>query len=132
MTRQFSPEVRDSSIDIDWDGASGQSGASGILHRLDPQDSLGAIARGDAAGTGAAELAVFAWVLGLPAGWDPADAAQRLLTAWPFSGFGESGGERARLLTLLQEIAHYPAARLARLGRRRGGRHGRRGMMHMA
>lgn len=51
------------------------------------------------------------WLIGLPDGLDPAEAARRLITA-----DGAETPRNDRLLVLLAEVAQWPLRRLARLG----------------
>lgn len=60
------------------------------------------------------QMKLLAWVMGLPAGIDPADAARLVLGQ-------RQAGISAPLLKLVEIVAAYPAERLAQLatGRRR-------------
>lgn len=70
---------------------------------------------------GAAEAALFSWLVGLPSEVDPALAARRLCGMAPFDTIAPDDGEAGRLVRLLDEVAAYPAERLSRFSRRRHG-----------
>ncbi|WP_133614086.1 hypothetical protein [Dongia mobilis] len=60
------------------------------------------------------QMKLLAWVMGLPAGIDPADAARLVLGQ-------QQAGISAPLMKLVETVAAYPRARLAQMvtGRRR-------------
>jgi hypothetical protein len=69
------------------------------------------------AGSDASAESVFlAWLMSLPDGLDPAQAAERLLRDGGQDAEGQLG---RRLLELLEEAAHWPRTRLKRLDRSR-------------
>ena len=63
-----------------------------------------------------AELQLLQWVMGLPAGLDPATAARSVLAYQV--GYSQHTLSR-RLLRLLEIVGEFPAERLAALARRR-------------
>ncbi|MEQ8603504.1 MAG: hypothetical protein RIB45_09295 [Marivibrio sp.] len=83
--------------------------------RLDPSAALRGLLALDDPPTGLAEDALLGWLIALPGGVDPADAARELAKRPELSA---SGGEAARLRDLLRDVSRYPAAALSR-GRRR-------------
>jgi len=83
--------------------------------RLDPSAALRRLLALDDPPAGLAEDALLGWLIALPGGVDPADAARELAERPELSA---RGGETARLRGLLREVSHYPAAALSR-GRRR-------------
>lgn len=80
----------------------------------DPQRRLGIALSGCIDPAVPPEDLLLDWLIGLPDGLDPAEAARRLIaTATPATTRNE------RLLALLVEVAQWPLPRLARLGRAR-------------
>lgn len=71
----------------------------------------------DAVAHESAQMKLLAWVLGLPAGIDPAEAARMVMRQETVSPHFIS----APLLKLVETVAQYPAARLAAMvsGRRK-------------
>lgn len=81
------------------------------LHRLDPRACLQALCAHPDAPRGVAEDALLGWLIALPDGVDPADAARELSDHRMFRGTGPEGG---RLRALLREVAAHPAHSLSR------------------
>jgi hypothetical protein len=67
----------------------------------------------------ACHATLLAWIMGLPAGFDPAEAATAVIAYQQRSGDAVLSPQ---LTALLQNVAHYPADRLARMGTRRRSR----------
>jgi len=80
----------------------------------DPQGALRTALAGELDPTVPPEDMVLSWLLRLPGGLDPAMAAQHVIAA-----AGPASVANPRLLTVLAEVARWPAARLRRLGRAR-------------
>lgn len=83
--------------------------------RLDPSAALGRLLALDDPPKGLAEDALLGWLIALPGGVDPAEAARELADRPELTA---REGEAARLRGLLCEVSRYPAAALSR-GRRR-------------
>jgi acetyl-CoA carboxylase carboxyltransferase component len=63
------------------------------------------------------QMKLLAWVMGLPAGIDPADAARLVMRAQVATSEAKIS---APLMKLIETVAQYPAERLAQLVRGRG------------
>ncbi|MBP5857615.1 hypothetical protein KAJ83_11390 [Marivibrio halodurans] len=81
------------------------------LRRLDPSACLRRALLEETPPRGRAEEVLLAWLIALPPGIDPAEAAGHLAPGAPEGGMHP---EIERLLGLLKEVARYPAARLSR------------------
>lgn len=81
------------------------------LRRLDPSTCLRRAFTEEAPPRGRAEEVLLAWLIALPPGIDPAEAAGHLAPGAPESGLHP---EIERLRNLIEEVARYPAARLSR------------------
>ncbi len=71
-----------------------------------------------------AEDALLAWLVRLPAGMDPADAAAALLES--YAPTAPDDALSRRILERMAEVRDYPRDRLTRLPRARQGRRARR------
>lgn len=70
---------------------------------------------------GTAEDAILSWLIALPTGVDPANAA-KTLSRLPLPSDAVTG-EAAKVKALLREITAFPAERLSQARRRRRGSH---------
>ncbi len=121
MTRQVSPFAALFGSSVSIEGPHGYDNPDQLLWALDPQLYLSNLAVAVSPAEGSAKAAMMAWVLALPEGMDPANAAKRLLDLPLFSGIEPSKGEAGRLIELLRQISHFPREKLGRMqrGRRR-------------
>jgi hypothetical protein len=87
-----------------------------LLRRLDPSASLRALFALDDPPEGLAEEALIGWLIALPDGVDPADAARAL---FHLPADRCHSAEAERLSGLLEQVARFPAASLSRRRRRR-------------
>jgi hypothetical protein len=78
----------------------------------DPEGALRMALAGEIDPTIPPQDMVLSWLLRLPGGLDPAAAARRVIAATDPSSVANP-----RLLTILAEVARWPAVRLRRLGR---------------
>lgn len=79
--------------------------------RLDPTGCLARALAEEAPPRGRAEEVLLAWLIALPDGLDPAEAARALADCKPAHGLP---AETLRLFELIEQVARYPAAALSR------------------
>ncbi len=84
------------------------------LGSIDPQHRLGIALSGCIDPAIPSEDLLLDWLIGLPDGLDPAEAARRVIAA-----ADPATTRNDRLLALLVDVAQWPLPRLARLGRAR-------------
>lgn len=80
---------------------------------------FGALQRAERMQLDACHATLLAWLMGLPAGFDPAAAAAAIIT---YQQRSADALLSPQLTALLQNVARYPTDRLARLGASRRSR----------